>query len=232
MASRWIAEEVGEPDLTCRYAQFKVKSELVKLGRLTKQFGVSPTRWVENGHVGLFGELSQARQITRRFAYFLHLAFNFVSSLWLESVTFSEMPEFAEGTRRLAERGSNPPKRRGDDLQPGDKGKRKKHIARKGTAIEPYFSEPEDEHPLINRRDALRARSQPTSTRTPPASTPLTTNSVPAQAPPPVSPVAPPSRLLNRLKGDGLRTIIEERLISMEGMEGKHLDVFETLRYH
>ncbi|KAG5611743.1 hypothetical protein H5410_023024 [Solanum commersonii] len=59
----------------------------------------------------------------------------------------------------INEEGSNPPKRRGDDLQLGDKGKRKKHIARKGAAIEPDFSEPEDEQPLINRRDALRARS-------------------------------------------------------------------------
>uniref|UniRef100_M1DN66 Uncharacterized protein n=1 Tax=Solanum tuberosum TaxID=4113 RepID=M1DN66_SOLTU len=70
-----------------------------------------------------------------------------------ESVTSGEKPWVAEGTRRLAENmvrtnlteppqkkakgitikegRSNPPKRKGDDLQPGDKGKRKKHIARK-----------------------------------------------------------------------------------------------------
>ncbi|KAG5592341.1 hypothetical protein H5410_042855 [Solanum commersonii] len=55
----------------------------------------------------------------------------------------------------INEGGSNPLKRRWDDLQPGDKGKRKKHIDRKGTTIEPDFSKPEDEKPLINRRDAL-----------------------------------------------------------------------------
>uniref|UniRef100_M1DHI3 Uncharacterized protein n=1 Tax=Solanum tuberosum TaxID=4113 RepID=M1DHI3_SOLTU len=44
MGSRRIAEEVGEPDLTHRLAQFKVKLEPVKLGGLTKQFGLSPTR--------------------------------------------------------------------------------------------------------------------------------------------------------------------------------------------
>ncbi|KAG5616516.1 hypothetical protein H5410_016340 [Solanum commersonii] len=63
----------------------------------------------------------------------------------------------------------------------------------------------------------------------------LVENSVPAQAPPPVTPalpVLPPPRLLNRLKGDGLQTIIEDKLLSMEGLEGKHLDVLETLQYH
>uniref|UniRef100_M1DJR5 Putative plant transposon protein domain-containing protein n=1 Tax=Solanum tuberosum TaxID=4113 RepID=M1DJR5_SOLTU len=126
----------------------------------------------------------------------------------------------------INEEGSNPPKRRGDDLQLGDKGKRKKHIARKGVAIEPDFDELEDKQPLINRRDALRTRSQPTATSTP--------SVTPAQAPSitPALPIIPPSRLLSRLKGDGLRTIIEEKLLSMDGLEGKHPNVLETLRYH
>uniref|UniRef100_M1DDG8 Integrase core domain containing protein n=1 Tax=Solanum tuberosum TaxID=4113 RepID=M1DDG8_SOLTU len=134
----------------------------------------------------------------------------------------------------INEEGSNPSKMRGDDLQPRHKGKRKKHIARKGAAIEPDFPEPEDEQPLINRRDALRARSQPTATSTPSVATPPTTNSVPAQASSvtPALPIVPPPRLLNRLKGDGLRTIIKEKLLPMEGLEGKHSDVLETLRYH
>uniref|UniRef100_M1DIP2 Integrase core domain containing protein n=1 Tax=Solanum tuberosum TaxID=4113 RepID=M1DIP2_SOLTU len=131
----------------------------------------------------------------------------------------------------INEGGSNPPKRREDELQPGDKGKRKKHIARKGAAIEPYFSEPEEAQPLFNRKDALLASSQSTNTSTPSAATHLTTDSVPAQAPPvtPALPIVPPPRLLNKLKGDGLRTIIEEKVLSMEGLEGKHPDVLETL---
>uniref|UniRef100_M1DNS5 Uncharacterized protein n=1 Tax=Solanum tuberosum TaxID=4113 RepID=M1DNS5_SOLTU len=67
-------------------------------------------RWIENGHVGPFGELSQARRISRWFAYFLHLAFNFVSSLWFEFVTFGEMPPFGECTRRIAENMTKPNK--------------------------------------------------------------------------------------------------------------------------
>ncbi|KAG5572164.1 hypothetical protein H5410_061930 [Solanum commersonii] len=105
--------------------------------------------------------------------------------------------------------GSNHPKKKKDDLQPGDKGKWKKHIVRKGTNVEPAFSEPKDAQPVINRRDELRARNHPITT------TPLTTKSVPTPAPPPAAPelhvVAPPSRLLNRLKGGGLRTILEEK---------------------
>ncbi|KAG5595266.1 hypothetical protein H5410_036498, partial [Solanum commersonii] len=81
----------------------------------------------------------------------------------------------------------------------------KKHIARKKAAIEPDFPEPEDEQPLINQRDALRARSHPTTTSTPSVATPPTTNSVPAQGSSvtPARPIVHPPRLLNRLKGDG-----------------------------
>ncbi|KAG5631169.1 hypothetical protein H5410_002886 [Solanum commersonii] len=64
------------------------------------------------------------------------------------------------------------------DLPPGDKGKWKKHIAKKGTVVDPDFSKPEDEQPLINRRDVLRARSQSTIDSTPSAATPPTTDSV------------------------------------------------------
>ncbi|KAG5589910.1 hypothetical protein H5410_040424 [Solanum commersonii] len=91
------------------------------------------------------------------------------------------------------------------------------------------LSKPEDEHPLISQRDEIRARSQTTSTRVPSDAIPLATNSVPAQVLPvtPMPPVISPPRLLNILKGDGLRTTLEEKLLSIEGLDGKHLEVRE-----
>uniref|UniRef100_M1DES1 Polyprotein protein n=1 Tax=Solanum tuberosum TaxID=4113 RepID=M1DES1_SOLTU len=121
--------------------------------------------------------------------------------------------------------GSNPPKRKGEELPPGDKGKRKKHIAKKEVAIETHveFSELEDEEPLTHRRSRHQARSQSSPTSVPAAATLPKIDLVPAQAPPVASapPIIPPPRLLNRLKGDWVRTILEEKLLSTEGLEGK-----------
>ncbi|KAG5575863.1 hypothetical protein H5410_055997, partial [Solanum commersonii] len=84
---------------------------------------------------------------------------------------------------------SNPPKKSRQEPPPSEKGKRKR---------------------AISDRNEIWARSPPDLARVPPASTP--TNSVPAQAFPvtPMPPIIPRPRLLNRLKGDDLRTILEK----------------------
>uniref|UniRef100_M1DYW6 Putative plant transposon protein domain-containing protein n=1 Tax=Solanum tuberosum TaxID=4113 RepID=M1DYW6_SOLTU len=107
---------------------------------------------------------------------------------------------------------------------------------RKGSTVEPDFSEPDDEQPLIHRQNSLRDGHQSTPTRGPTAVTPPTTEPVPTSAPPPVAPALPvappPPRLLNRLKGDGLQIILEEKILFVEGLEGKHAEVLNMLRYH
>ncbi|KAG5594668.1 hypothetical protein H5410_035900 [Solanum commersonii] len=62
--------------------------------------GLNLISWIESWHVGLFGELGQARRITRRFADCPNLAFNFMLHLMLGSVTFGKKPDVADGTRR------------------------------------------------------------------------------------------------------------------------------------
>lgn len=135
----------------------------------------------------------------------------------------------------INEGGSRPSQKRKQDLPSRDKGKRKKHIAIKGSAIETDFSEPDDEQPLIHLQNRLRDRHQSTPTRVPLAVTPPTTEPVLAMAPPPVAPVLPvappPPRLQNRLKGNGLRIILEENLLFVEGLEGKYDEVLDALRY-
>ncbi|KAG5598552.1 hypothetical protein H5410_029922 [Solanum commersonii] len=89
------------------------------------------------------------------------------------------------------------------------------------------LSEPKDDQPLQSRRDEISARSYPDLARVPPVPTP--TDSVPTLAPlvASVTPVVPPPSLLNRLKGDGFQTILEEKLLSTEGLEGNFSNASE-----
>uniref|UniRef100_M1E028 Integrase core domain containing protein n=1 Tax=Solanum tuberosum TaxID=4113 RepID=M1E028_SOLTU len=171
-------------------------------------------RWIENWHVGPIGELGQARRTTQQFAKSPPITLNFMLYVLFDSVTFGEKPEVAKSTRQLTKNmvrtnlgGSGPPKKRRQELTPRDKGKRKKNIAKKVAADnQGQLSEPEEEQPLISRRDEIQAKSQTASTRVHLDAIPLATDLVPAQAPPVIlmPPVVPHPRLLNRLKDDGL----------------------------
>ncbi|KAG5586329.1 hypothetical protein H5410_046763 [Solanum commersonii] len=94
------------------------------------------------------------------------------------------------------------------------------------------FFETENDHSLQSRQAKIRAKSRPDSARVPPVSTPV--DSVPAPTPPvaPVPPIDPPPRLLNRLKADRLQTILEEKLLSIKGLEGRYSAVRHNLHFH
>uniref|UniRef100_M1DX24 Putative plant transposon protein domain-containing protein n=1 Tax=Solanum tuberosum TaxID=4113 RepID=M1DX24_SOLTU len=96
------------------------------------------------------------------------------------------------------------------------------------------FSEPNDDQPLQSMRVEIRDRSRPDPLRAPGA-TPPTTDTVPALAPTvvPVPPVhGPYPRLLSRLKADGLQTILEEKLLSMQGLVSRYFALRDRLQFH
>ncbi|KAG5580077.1 hypothetical protein H5410_050704 [Solanum commersonii] len=92
--------------------------------------------------------------------------------------------------------------------------------------------QPEDDQPLHYRQNEVYARSQLDSSRVPTAATLIDSMPTPTPLMALVPPIIPPPRLLNRLKGDGLQTILEEKLLFTEGLEGKYSNMRDTIHYH
>ncbi|KAG5586249.1 hypothetical protein H5410_046683 [Solanum commersonii] len=129
--------------------------------------------------------------------FFISL-FNYVSTLYSTHQSNRATSEKAKGII-INEGGSHPTETKGKSL-----------TGRQRQEEKPYRKE--------------RNRPQPTPTRVSSVAAP---HAVPAQEPlaTPTLPIAPQPRFLNRLKGKGVQTIIEEKLLSLEGLEGKHPDV-------
>uniref|UniRef100_M1DHG8 Putative plant transposon protein domain-containing protein n=1 Tax=Solanum tuberosum TaxID=4113 RepID=M1DHG8_SOLTU len=216
------------------FGELKVHSASRRIGVA----GSNSRRWIENRHVGPFGELGRARRTTRRFAKSPCIAFNFKPHVLLVSATFGETLEFAKSIRRLAKSllvrplslprilcCTEPP--------PGDKGKGKRLLSDRAAAS-PRTNEPDDEQLLRSQpqRFEFRTKSHHTPTITHPATTPAESAPTPAPNVAPVLRVILLPRLINRLKGDVLPTILEEKLLFIKRLEDRYPNVAELLQWH
>uniref|UniRef100_M1DJZ3 Uncharacterized protein n=1 Tax=Solanum tuberosum TaxID=4113 RepID=M1DJZ3_SOLTU len=97
--------------------------------------------------------------IRRKDSLIAHLPSLFSQSVDIVRTNLIEQPQKKAKGITINEGGSNPPKRKKDDLQPGDKGKRKKNIARKGINVEPVPNQVYAKY-TESRRTAYSIRSR------------------------------------------------------------------------
>uniref|UniRef100_M1DC90 Integrase core domain containing protein n=1 Tax=Solanum tuberosum TaxID=4113 RepID=M1DC90_SOLTU len=137
------------------------------------------------------------------------------SPIWLAKVIRTNLDIPSRKRARgivINEGGANPPKKGRTEPPKGGNGKGKKTMTE-------------------SRQAEIRARSHPNSSRAPATSSP-TSDTVLAPAPtkvrvPPAQ--IPPLWLLNILKADRLRTILEEKLLSTEGVVARYSREFYTV---